>query len=148
MKTIAIAACIFSSFLFSAKSRSDSLDLAQYRGQVVYLDFWASWCVPCKKSFPWMNQIREKYKDRGLKIIAVSVDESAQAMKNFLAQHPAKFSVIHDKDKALSKGYTLIGMPTSFIYDREGKLTGSYPGYNLKTKAKIEAQLQALLNKG
>ncbi|GAA6154273.1 hypothetical protein NBRC116587_36960 [Pseudoteredinibacter isoporae] len=92
-----------------------------------------------------MNQIHKKYADKGLNIIAVSVDDSSEAMNSFLDQHPAQFTVIHDQDKTLSSRYPLIGMPTSFLYDTEGKLVGSYPGYNPKTKEKIETQLNTLL---
>lgn len=135
-------ACSFSSLLSAA-----SLDLDEYRGQVVYLDFWASWCVPCRQSFPWMNELHSKYSSQGLKIIAVSVDEDPEAMSEFLADHPANFTVVHDLDKTISEPFSIIGMPTSFVYDREGELLGSHAGFNPKDKQAIEDYLAQLLAK-
>ena len=68
-------------------------DLAQYQNKVVYIDFWASWCGPCRKSFPWINAIQEKYKDKGLVVIGINLDKDIEKAKQFLKITPAQFSL-------------------------------------------------------
>ena len=121
------------------------LDLDQYRNQVVYLDFWASWCIPCKKSFPWMNEMHRKYKDQGLKIIAVNVDENPADADKFLADTPAEFTILRDPDGALAEHYKLIGMPTSLLFDTEGKLVSRHAGFKKSKTKSYEAELKQLL---
>ena len=79
-------------------SAEDSLDLTQYRGNVVVLDFWASWCTPCRRSFPWWNTMHAKYADEGLVIIGVNLDNEPDAALAFLEEFPADFKIYYDTD--------------------------------------------------
>ncbi len=76
----------------------EPLDLTQFRGKVVVIDFWASWCAPCRQSFPWLNEMQAKYRDRGLVIIGVNVDRERAEADRFLQQTPADFQIVYDPD--------------------------------------------------
>ncbi len=137
---------MFASFGVSA-TQAEELNLEQYRDQVVYVDFWASWCIPCKKSFPWMNKMHEKYKDQGLKIIAVNVDENSADADEFLADTPAKFTILRDPEGELAGQYELVGMPTSLLFDTEGKLVSRHVGFKKSEIESYEADFKKLLPK-
>jgi thiol-disulfide isomerase/thioredoxin len=137
------------SFLMSgslvAIASAPDLDLSQYRGKVVYLDFWASWCKPCRQSFPWMNRMQDKYGDQGLVIIAVNLDEDRADADRFLQELPAKFQVVYDPEGRLAEEYKLIGMPTSFIVSRDGVVHSRHSGFHESSPADYEAEIQSLL---
>jgi len=123
----------------------NSLDLQQYQGQVVYLDFWASWCKPCQKSFPWMNQLVEKYADRPFKLITINLDESPQAMFQFLKKVPANFDIYQDPQGKLAEKFKLQGMPTSYLIDKKGKVFKRHIGFLTKEIDRYEQELESLL---
>ena len=89
------------------------------KGKVVLVDFWASWCEPCKQSFPVMEQLHKRYSDRGLVIIAVNVDENRPDMEAFLKQNTASFTVMRDPAQKLVDKAGIATMPSSFLLDRE-----------------------------
>jgi len=127
-----------------AKSEEiDSLNLDQYRGKVVYLDFWASWCVPCRKSFPWMNQLTEKYSNDDLVILAVNLDKKKKLAEVFLKENPANFNIIYDPKGKLAKRFKIKGMPSSVIFDGEGKPIAAHTGFFVK---KIEQYEQEIIS--
>ncbi|REL28790.1 TlpA family protein disulfide reductase [Thalassotalea euphylliae] len=119
--------------------------LAQHQGQVVYLDFWASWCIPCKASFPWMNAMQAKYQAQGLKIITVNLDADKAHALDFLAEHPADFEVIYDPKGKIARHFNLPGMPSSMIFDRQGKLVATHVGFNDVKKVQYQQALANLL---
>ncbi|MBF0219779.1 MAG: TlpA family protein disulfide reductase [Gammaproteobacteria bacterium] len=119
--------------------------LADLRGKVVYLDFWASWCPPCRKSFPWMNAIHERYQQQGLVVVSVNVDQDRAMAARFLAQLPAKFEVLYDSDTTVAERYHLVGMPTSFFIDRQGNVVLQHDGFRNSDEAELEAILQRIL---
>jgi len=125
--------------------QATELNLDQYRDQVVYVDFWASWCIPCKKSFPWMNKMHQKYKDQGLKIIAINVDEKSADADKFLAENPAEFEIMRDPRGELAKKYKLVGMPTSLLFDTQGKLVSRHVGFKRGDVEGYETDLKKLL---
>lgn len=124
---------------------ADKLDMTQYKGKVVYVDFWASWCIPCKKSFPWMNAMHQKYQRLGLEIVAVNLDENPADADKFLAAHPAKFTIIRDPKGKLAQQYKVQGMPTALIFSADGKLVDQHIGFNPKDSQKSERLLRKLL---
>lgn len=128
-----------------ADSPSDELAklLKQHQGSVVYVDFWASWCGPCRKSFPWMNEMQDKYNN--LKIISINLDQNKELATEFLNENPANFSIIYDPKGTLAKKYKLQGMPSSYIYNKAGKLVASHAGFTETKKNKYEIELQMLL---
>ncbi len=123
--------------LLSAKQ--ESVKLSGYKGKVVYLDFWASWCVPCRETFPFMNQLKEKYGKDGLEIVAVNIDTKRPDADKFLAQIPADFTVLFDPKRVVAKIYALKGMPTSFLIDRSGNVISTHLGFQKDRAGELEA---------
>ena len=123
-----------------------TLDLARHKGKVLYVDFWASWCVPCKQSFPWMNRMHEKYHDLGLEIIAVNLDEDPAMADRFLKAYPARFRIIRDPEGRLAEKYQIQGMPTALLFDRNGKLTERHIGFKTEEADHHESLLRKLLS--
>src|SRR5258706_9371226 len=119
--------------------------LETLRGKVVYVDFWASWCGPCRRSFPWMNELHERYAGRGLIIVAVNVDKKRADAERFLAQYPAAFAVVFDPAGALPQAYAVPGMPTSYLVDARGNIVHVEPGFHDDQRAALEARIRSLL---
>jgi cytochrome c biogenesis protein CcmG, thiol:disulfide interchange protein DsbE len=124
-------------------SAGEPLDLSQHRGKVVLVDFWASWCEPCRHSFPWLNEMQAKYGDR-LVIIGVNVDRERADAKRFLTQVPAQFQLIYDPAGELAAQYDVLGMPSSYVFDTAGKLVDKHIGFRKALRAEREAQLRQL----
>jgi thiol-disulfide isomerase/thioredoxin len=120
--------------------------ISSHKGKVIYVDFWASWCGPCRKSFPWMNNIQEKYQQQGLVIISVNVDNNKALADKFLAEIPANFTVFYDPKGKVARQFKLKGMPSSYIIDRSGKVISTHVGFSQSKKTKYEQELIALLN--
>ena len=131
----------------STSAADPQLDLAQYRGKVVYLDFWASWCKPCRQSFPWMNAMQQKYSAEGLVIVAVNVDERRADADQFLKAVPASFTIVYDTEGRLAEAYNLIGMPSSFLIGKDGTVIQKHEGFFEDSPAHYEAEIRAALGK-
>lgn len=120
---------------------------ADLNGKVVLLDFWASWCGPCKESFPVMEDLHKKYAEKGLIILAVNVDEDAGAMKDFLKEHSVTFPILHDATKKLVGTANISSMPTSFVFGTDGKVFSVHKGFHGKDTVKqYEAEIEKLLS--
>lgn len=118
----------------------------ELRGKVVVLDFWASWCGPCQESFPLMEDLYQKYRQKGLVVVAVNVDESRSAMKAFLADNPVSFPVVRDAKRRLVAQVNVVSMPTSFLLDRDGVVRFMHPGYKgHETKRLYTREIEQLL---
>jgi len=116
------------------------------QGKVVYLDFWASWCVPCKKSFPWFNEIQQRYKNQGLVIIAVNMDQEKEDAEKFLARFPADFIIAYDPNGDVATRYNVVGMPSSYLIDRKGELSLTHLGFREKDKDTLQSAIVNLLH--
>ncbi|HEV3179676.1 MAG TPA: TlpA disulfide reductase family protein [Steroidobacteraceae bacterium] len=115
---------------FSLVSRSGAdVSLAQYKGQVVMLNFWASWCGPCRQEMPLLESIYRKYNRMGFVLLGVNVEPDSQAANEWLKQTPVSFPILYDKDSRVSKLYDVAGMPSTVIIDRGGKLRVLHRGY-------------------
>ena len=123
------------------------ISLQDFKGRVVYLDFWATWCPPCRKSFPWMDEMHARYNDAGLTIIAVSVDKKRELIEEFIKKMEPKFTIASDPGGDVARDYRLRGMPSSYLIDRNGQLVETHMGFRNKDKAKMEAAIQSLLEK-
>lgn len=128
-----------------ARSAGDLLDLAAFKGQVVYLDFWASWCAPCRESFPWMNRLQDELGKDGLVVIAVNVDRERAEADRFLREHPAQFRIVYDPDGLFPEKFGVRGMPTSFLIDRNGHVQSRHEGFLLRDRDALTQQIRALL---
>jgi cytochrome c biogenesis protein CcmG/thiol:disulfide interchange protein DsbE len=127
---------------FELAGRSGTVSLAAYRGKFVYLDFWASWCGPCKRSFPWMGELQKRYGPAGLEVVAINLDTSRADADRFLAQVPAGFTVAYDPAGAIARQYAIKGMPSSVLIDPDGRVLQVHAGFNDDTPAKVEGELK------
>lgn len=119
----------------------EALDLADYRGKVVVLDFWASWCSPCRRSFPWWNVMQARYAKEGLVVIGVNLDNDPDAAAGFLAEFPAEFRIYYDASRELARRYDVEAMPSSYIFGRDGALHARHFGFKVKQQDEFEALL-------
>lgn len=122
-----------------------TIRLADYRGKVVLLDFWASWCGPCKQSFPWMNEMQSKYAAQGLVVLAVNVDQKRADADKFLAEVPAKFTVLFDDKGATPKAYAVKTMPSSLLIGPDGTVKEVHRGFRSEDTQGLEAKIRAAL---
>jgi cytochrome c biogenesis protein CcmG, thiol:disulfide interchange protein DsbE len=121
------------------------LDLSAFKGRVVYLDFWASWCEPCRKSFPWMQTLKNTYAPNGLTVLAVDVDSERAEGDRFLRRFHPSFDVRFDPSGALAEQFKVIGMPTSVLIDRHGVERFRHIGFQPADTQAYEAQVRKLL---
>ena len=119
-----------------------SLDL---KGRVVLLDFWASWCVPCRKSFPEVDRLSKDFDSKGLTVIAVNVDEERKNADVFLPQFPHSMTVAFDSKGLAARAFDLQGMPSSLIIDRLGRVRFTHMGYTDKTIGQFRTEVAQLL---
>lgn len=136
----AVAAPAFELPTEQGKIRLDSL-----KGKVVYLDFWASWCVPCRKSFPWMNRMAQRYGDKGLIIVAVNLDKRRELAQKFLHEFPAHFTVAYDPQGEIADRYAVEGMPTAYLIDPQQHIAKEHLGFRDEDTLGLERDIQRLL---
>jgi cytochrome c biogenesis protein CcmG/thiol:disulfide interchange protein DsbE len=120
-------------------------ELAEYRGHVVWLDFWASWCAPCRQSFPWMQRLQQRYADRGLLVVTVNVDHDRRSAERFLRAFPHGFIVRYDPAGTLPSRMNAKAMPTSFLLDAAGNVVASHTGFRTTDETEYEAEIEALI---
>jgi len=130
---------------FKLEGQQKPVKLSNYRGQVVYLDFWASWCQPCRKSFTWMNKMQSLYGNEGFKVIAINLDESRDKANTFLKQIPADFDVAFDPRGNTAKSYQVKAMPSSYIIDKHGKVVHANLGFRGNDEEKLEEKIRNLI---
>ena len=132
--------------VFELPSDSGSVSLQKYRNQVVYIDFWASWCVPCKHSFPWLNKMQERYGEDGLKVIGINVDKDKALAAKFLEHVPATFDIAYDPEGEVADLYSLKVMPSSYLIDRDGNLIHAHKGFKTSDGSRMEDMIRKLLD--
>lgn len=147
MKHYIRAAFLFFLIISSNTTAESAFDLTEFKGKVVVLDFWASWCVPCRRSFPWMNSMQERHGDDGLVIIGVNMDSDPAEATAFLQEFPADFQIINDPDGELAREHDVIAMPSSYVFDRSGVLLTRHLGFKVKRQDEYEAILVEALGK-
>ena len=123
----------------------ESVALEKLKGRVVYVDFWASWCGPCRRSFPWMNEMQQKYGAAGFTVIGVNVDKRRPDAEKFLQQTPATFTIVYDAAGRTPEAYAVKGMPSSYLVDASGKVVAVENGFRDEQKAELEARIRALV---
>lgn len=125
---------------------STTLDLQALRGRVVYLDFWASWCVPCRQSFPWMQAMKDAYERTGLSVVAINLDQQRDDADRFLEKFHPSFEVRFDPQGTLAEQFRVSGMPTSVVIDRHGAVRYTHIGFRAGDSATYEQQLRQLID--
>jgi peroxiredoxin len=122
-----------------------NLRLQEQRGRVVMVNFWATWCAPCRVEMPHLNRLYEKYRASGFTLLGVNVDEDARLANALAAKLGLKFPVLHDAEKRVSKLYDLSSMPTTVIIDRDGRVREVHRGYREGYEDLYEKQIRGLL---
>jgi thiol-disulfide isomerase/thioredoxin len=121
------------------------MSLKSHRGKVVYLDFWASWCGPCRQSLPLLNELRNEFKSKGFEVIAVNLDDDKANAKTFLKQFPVNYPVLLDPNGKVPQIYDVPGMPTSYLIDPKGKIIKVHVGFKKQDIHTIRKQVKSLL---
>jgi len=128
----------------SVKAQLDTF-VAEHRGEVIYVDFWASWCGPCRKSFPWMNKIKTEHKGKGFTVISINLDAEHDLAQAFLKETPANFAVLYDPKGELARFFKIQGMPSSLIINKKGEVKYAHSGFFAKKIPEYEQEIQQLL---
>jgi thiol-disulfide isomerase/thioredoxin len=131
---------------FDLPGRAGTVKLSDFKGKIVYLDFWASWCGPCRLSFPWMSEMQSRYGDKGLRVIGVNVDQKLENANSFLKEHPAGFDVLFDQAGKTPQSYEIKGMPTSLLIGPDGKVIMVHMGFKESQRNELERQIKVALN--
>ena len=153
---VALAACLAGPVMAGWQTNSPMPSLGGFdlegkvpgdlAGKVILLDFWASWCGPCKASFPVLEAVHGRLAAKGLVVIGVNMDEKSAAMKKFTAAHPVSFPVVRDQRQRLVKAADVQAMPTSFIVDRRGVIRFIHAGFHGESTARqYDSEIEQLL---
>jgi peroxiredoxin len=131
---------------FTLKSnQGKNLKLSEQRGQVVLVNFWASWCGPCRQEMPHLNRLHDKYRAAGFVMLGVNIDDNAETGASTAQKWGVRFPVLFDADKAVSKRYDLGAMPATVLVDRDGKVRFLHRGYREGVEDTYEQQIRALV---
>jgi len=123
----------------------ENTTLSQYKGQVVMVNFWATWCGPCQQEMPLLDQMYKKYKPAGFTLIGVSVDKDAASVKALMARKPVSFPVLLDPANQVSKEYHVDEMPSSVIIDRKGEIRYVHRGYRPGDENEYQDRIRQLI---
>jgi cytochrome c biogenesis protein CcmG/thiol:disulfide interchange protein DsbE len=127
---------------FTLPAREGTVSLDSLRGHVVLVDFWASWCDPCKQSFPWLASMHQRYAGKGLAIVAVNLDKKRGKADEFLRDHPAPFTVAYDPEGKTAEAFKVRGMPSSYLVGPGGEILYSHVGFDPGKTGEIEALIE------
>jgi len=159
-KVWVLVIAFFSVHLFAANSHVDkpakgftlpdlktgnNITLDKFEGRVVYLDFWASWCKPCVKSFPKLDELHKKYKKSGFDVIAINLDQNKNKALEFIRQRPVSYTLLYDKNASVAMDYKVQAMPSSYFIDKKGVIRLTHSGFRPGDEDKIEKAVKLLL---
>jgi len=119
--------------------------LAQLKGSVVYVDFWASWCVPCRLSMPTLDDLYRRNKSRGFAVVGVNKDATAAEARRFAARVPVTFALVQDGGDAAARGFDVKAMPSGYLVDRKGVVRHVHRGFTSETAAALAREIDSLL---
>lgn len=131
---------------FTLKSRSgENIKLSELRGQVVMINFWASWCGPCRQEMPILDQLYQRYEPMGFTLLGVNVEEDSAAAEKVLREIPVSFPVLYDSKNQVSENYQVRAMPSTFLIDRDGKVRYLHKGYKPGYEDEYQQQVRELI---
>lgn len=122
------------------------IDMHQFQGKLLYVDFWASWCPPCARSFPFMNELDRDLREKGLVVLGINVDEKAQDATAFLAKHPASFALAADSTGQCPQQFGVQAMPSSYLVDANGTVRHVHLGFRAGEAQNLRAVIEKLLS--
>jgi peroxiredoxin len=123
----------------------NQVSLASFKGKTVLLNFWATWCPPCKDELPTIEKLHQAMTHRGLVVLAVSVDTSPTKVKDYVKEHPMSFSVLHDATLSVSRSYKVFSLPMTFVIDKRGIIVDKHFGHRDWAKPEMVRSIEALL---
>jgi peroxiredoxin len=142
--TVGASAAIAPSFSLPSRS-GDTVSLAQLKGKVVMLNFWASWCGPCRQEMPLLEQMHKRYSSLGFTLVGVNVDANSRDAEEWLSKTPVSFPVLFDRESKVSKLYDVSAMPSTVFIDRQGNVRYLHRGYKAGDEGEYLNQIRALL---
>jgi thiol-disulfide isomerase/thioredoxin len=119
--------------------------MEKLKGRIVYVDFWASWCTPCRKSFPWLNQLQQQYQHQDFTVLSINLDNKADLAAEFLQTTPANFHIIFDPSGALMRKFNISGLPASILFNKAGQLVSRHSGFNPLKQQQYQQEILSLL---
>lgn len=132
-------------FSLPSLAGDETITLSDYRGDVVYISFWASWCEPCREEMPLLSAQWQDYRDQGFQVIAINVDEDPEAARQFAQELNLAFPLARDADRSVSKLYRVAGYPSHYLLDRRGKVRFSALGFNKADAVAVTREIATLL---
>ncbi len=150
-----MAACNFSAAEFARPApqcalnhwhTGQPLSLEAFKGQVVYVDFWASWCAPCVESLPFLQRLQQEFGGRGFQVLGINLDAERSHAEAFLLKHPVHFSLAANPGADCPKDFGVAGMPAGYLIDRQGRIRHHHLGYKASHAASLRTHLEQLLN--
>ncbi len=155
----ALYSLLFSSWVYAAQPGDSAPDcsagvfdgnkmltLAEHQNKVIYVDFWASWCPPCRRSFPSLNRLHNELKDQGFEVIAINLDETKSDAVEFLQHNPVNFSVAYDGEGKCPNAFQVMAMPSSYIIDKKGIVREVHLGFDEDNLRSIRSTVLTLLS--
>ena len=126
-------------------SDGTALDFSAYAGRYIYLDFWASWCGPCKASFPFLDALQREHSADKFLIVGLSVDEDPQDAKRFAQENPVDFLLAIDSEGTCPQTFDVLGMPSSYLIGPDGKLVFRHQGFRRSDEAMLREKIRAIV---
>jgi len=147
IKTLTLVASIlFSIHSVAADKLTEFKRLVEsHQGKVVYVDFWASWCTPCRQSFPWLNEMQAQHGNNDFTILSINLDANKELAQQFLAETPAQFPILYDPKGKIARTFNIKGMPSSFIINKTGELVSTHVGFSEQKKDKYQQEILSLM---
>ena len=131
---------------FALKSHSgENLRLSEFRGEVVMINFWASWCGPCRQEMPLLDELYTQYQPLGFTILGVNVEEDTTKAKQMLRESPVNFPILFDNKSEVSRLYDVVAMPSTVLVDRDGNVRHLHQGYKPGYEESYQHQVRALI---
>jgi thiol-disulfide isomerase/thioredoxin len=123
------------------------IHLSDYRGKVVFVDFWASWCSPCRQSLPLYDKLSDEFPASDFAVVAVNLDEDGADARKFLAEHPVKYTIVQNPQGDIPKSFGVAGIPSSYLIDRDGTIRERHVGFEPKDIDTLRGEIAKLLGK-